>query len=848
MAIGHRFWRLAFISTPGGAYSMAEVQFRTQAGVPLLFATPSDASAYNTWTGATSGNGEPQHAADNNTGSYWSSQDAATPNQWWQYDYGLGAVVNVVEVTIRSRSDGYYTQTPAAFALQYCDDDTSWTTAQTFYPGPWTSAAETQTFTVGNYYPPVLDGAGANTTNAHDSSTASTGLLSTSNPNDIIVAFVYAAGGTKPEVTSVTAGELTFVKRSQANGSTNADMEVWWALAANKLENVTVTAHFASEFGAASIVVIAVSGCNTANPWDQNESLPATESSSSGSGFTPSFTISTGIPGAFLLIAAGVCGNWASIEEGEANPPYFNTLGGGPNLYSSGPYQADLLVAARAVDVLQSGVTVTWGSALGPSTGDEAVIDSLVSATPGSTSGTGGGPAPGAYVPDTAVPWTLLPDWKDGVTERLKFKTDVLASVTGVEQRRKLRNSPRRDIEAKYVVYRNTRRLYENLMNGPGGALFHVPVPWEKWNITAAANPGDTTLIVAAVASEITSGSTIMLWASPLQFELLVVDENEFDALSLSTSVQGTWPAGARVYLTKVCALTGAMQGQRHADDAFDVTLTFETREPNDFPAITPATVWNGYPVFAVRPNDQRDSTVEYTRMLAMWDNQSGIPTQVDVGQQAFRVQAVEFMLVGWVALAAWRSFLYFMCGRWRPFYYPTNFQDIALAVPIGASDLTIQIQNQGYAQFGGEANAGRNFIMVILRNSTDNPIAEITASVLQLNGLELLTIGQAFGFAVPIANVKRIMFLQLMRHDVDEVELLHQTEGAGVTVCKTMFKSTQELRTAAEYTITFTGQGTQYDGIPLAVEPMDTAGTGSSTITGTVPVDQITAYVNSLG
>ena len=138
-----RFWRLSLTGTAGNAYALAEVQFRETAGTPQLFAIPASASAYLTWNQATSSNGEPQHAADNNEATFWTSNDNSA-GQWWQYDYGANGIV-VAEVAISTRNDNFYNQAPASFDLMSSFDGQSWTKVASYVAKAW-AVGTTQTF------------------------------------------------------------------------------------------------------------------------------------------------------------------------------------------------------------------------------------------------------------------------------------------------------------------------------------------------------------------------------------------------------------------------------------------------------------------------------------------------------------------------------------------------------------------------------------------------------------------------------------------------------------------------------------------------------------------------------
>jgi hypothetical protein len=149
----HRYWRLQLTSGPSAAYAFSEIQFRAIRGTPLLFASSAGATAAQSFGGAP-GTFDGTMAADNDTSTLWSSNNK-TPPQWWAYDYGATSSnwLDVVEVTIQARNDGNFAQAPGAFDLQYSDDNSAWTTLQSFTATTMTGAGQIQTFTTPNPQP-----------------------------------------------------------------------------------------------------------------------------------------------------------------------------------------------------------------------------------------------------------------------------------------------------------------------------------------------------------------------------------------------------------------------------------------------------------------------------------------------------------------------------------------------------------------------------------------------------------------------------------------------------------------------------------------------------------------------
>ena len=140
---GHRYWRFTLDGTqPGyGGYTMAEVQFRTAAGVPLVPSggTPSSFDQYNSDYGA-------DKVCDGNPATMWSSSVGPPAGQWWGYTYPEPQ--NIVEIAITARGDGFnlYTQTPIKITPQWSDDGVTWTSLPQLMCNNWTGEGQTQVF------------------------------------------------------------------------------------------------------------------------------------------------------------------------------------------------------------------------------------------------------------------------------------------------------------------------------------------------------------------------------------------------------------------------------------------------------------------------------------------------------------------------------------------------------------------------------------------------------------------------------------------------------------------------------------------------------------------------------
>lgn len=137
-ASAHRHWRLLISSTTTGtAAGFAELELRAYIGSSDLTGTGT-VSASSQYDGVTY---PATNAVDNNTATAWNSaiSGADVGAWWWAYDFGAGNTYEIGELAITATgTSGGGTVAPSAFAFQYSDNGSSWTTLQSYSGLTWT--------------------------------------------------------------------------------------------------------------------------------------------------------------------------------------------------------------------------------------------------------------------------------------------------------------------------------------------------------------------------------------------------------------------------------------------------------------------------------------------------------------------------------------------------------------------------------------------------------------------------------------------------------------------------------------------------------------------------------------
>ena len=373
------------------------------------------------------------------------------------------------------------------------------------------------------------------------------------------------------------------------------------------------------------------------------------------------------------------------------------------------------------------------------------------------------------------VPWAFAPDWSANITERLEWLTDVLSNPQGAEQRRALRISPRRSLDASGLVEGRERALFDRALAGWGRRVWALPVWYEAQELTTDLAAGSMRINCAVTGLDFRKSGLAMLRGGTAfdseAVEILAIDAN---GLQLKRATQQRWPAGTRLYPVRTARIA-SIDSKRLTDKLNRAQLTFDLAEASDWNAVLPAAIYRGRPVFELRPDESEDLTLNYERLLQTLDNGSALPAVTDTAGKNFSVQQHRWILAGRQERAAWRSLAYGLRGRAKSVWVPTHAWDLTLTKPVSGSLLTVE--RIGYARFGVKTQ-GRQDIRIELHSGVVI-YRRITAAA-EDAGTESLSLDADLPGLINPADVYRISFMSLCRAADDALELNHVTDSDG--------------------------------------------------------------------
>jgi hypothetical protein len=370
--------------------------------------------------------------------------------------------------------------------------------------------------------------------------------------------------------------------------------------------------------------------------------------------------------------------------------------------------------------------------------------------------------------------FSVAPDWSAGIRESISFLTDVFKAYSDNEQRRGLRQLPRRGMKYRALALdaRNAAGM-EALVFGWMNQPYAVPWWQDATGLALDTPAGSYSIACDTTDRQFAVGGVVVIWADEYTFEALTIATVESDHVTTTSATQFSWLAGPSILVMPafLARLGTSVKVDRlwSAADGIDLEFTGEAQQPAPTPAITLPT-FEGFPVFQVMPNWASDLTRTYDRSLAILDPKIGPITMIPKGATSIAGQEFPWYLENHAAVTQLRAFLLGQFGQLSPFWVPTWDQDLVLARDVAAADGGILIASEFYTRFFFPSKA-RQYLAFIPIDGSGLVFSKITASADNGDGTESLTLAAPTG-KIFTAAATQISFLTLARLASDDSEI----------------------------------------------------------------------------
>jgi hypothetical protein len=346
--------------------------------------------------------------------------------------------------------------------------------------------------------------------------------------------------------------------------------------------------------------------------------------------------------------------------------------------------------------------------------------------------------------------FSVQPDWNEGIEESVEFLTDVLLAYSDNEQRRALRQLPRRALRFRALTL-NARDAagMESLIWGWQNQPYGVPWWPDAQPLSSDIAPGTFVIPVETADRLFAPGGLLCIWVDEFTFESLSIASVSAHSVTTTSPTQFAWKGGpgTRVLPVFLCRLPSSIDVRRHSSEIDQVDLNFigEAAQAAPAPAISP-TQYKGYDVLEVAPNwANAPLDRSYKRSMVTIDPKIGPIKVIDKGGTALVGQEFPWWLDTHPNITAWRAFILRRFGQLKPFWIPTWDQDLVLFQDVLAIDTGIRIKSEFYSRFFFPTPA-RRYIALIPTDGSANVYRKVTAAADNGDGTENLTLDAPTG------------------------------------------------------------------------------------------------------
>jgi len=379
------------------------------------------------------------------------------------------------------------------------------------------------------------------------------------------------------------------------------------------------------------------------------------------------------------------------------------------------------------------------------------------------------------------IAFAFAPNGQRGMSESLEWQTEILSSEQGHEQRRALRETPRRSVSADFLIEGDERRRFEVVLSEWGARTWALPTWTDALYLDADLAAGSDLIPCQPEGFS----NLALLRQSSTDFEVVEIKHVQSSGLVLKRETVNRWPAGTALLPLRRAFLSKPPAIKRKTDTLWQVQADFLQNEAADFNLNHNLPTYRNLPVLEIAPEESEDLTLAFERITKLLDNQAAHPLLIDHGRRSFFTVAHGFLCASREERRALLAILYALNGKQKPLWLPTFADDMTLIEPVGANAFQLDIAAIDYSRFFKPRS-----IRIELTNGT--VIYRDVQSATRINdSTERLGLSALLGIGFSPSQVKRMSWLNLVRQDSDVIRLNHLTDS--VMQCKTVFKEVRD-------------------------------------------------------
>lgn len=389
----------------------------------------------------------------------------------------------------------------------------------------------------------------------------------------------------------------------------------------------------------------------------------------------------------------------------------------------------------------------------------------------------------------------LLPNWRKPYTVSYAFKTEIIASRSGKEQRRALRERPRKQITYEstpsYDQFRQTNRLLATWHNN----TIVLPELPRSAELAQTLAPGQTIAHLDQSAPEwVTIGRTVIL-AYRNRYETRRIQQIEDTQLVFSGGSGTAWPVGTKVHPGLSGRLAASIRAKRLTNAVSEVNVVMDVTpgtEPEIALDAAPQT-FNGRELFTTRPNWAAAPDITYESEREEVDYDRGRIEVFSPVDFTTRVTTLTFLGRNFDEADALRQFFERQRGQQGEFYMPTWEPDIQISLLAPAGTRALRIFGTEFGDEFGGSTVHRAVAVHLRDGSIFYRTVESIFTTDDADGQDsVVQVGENFPVDISPANVLLVSWMFVCRMATDTLTMEWVTNS--VAQCQFTVRTLEDL------------------------------------------------------
>lgn len=304
------------------------------------------------------------------------------------------------------------------------------------------------------------------------------------------------------------------------------------------------------------------------------------------------------------------------------------------------------------------------------------------------------------------------------INEAVEFKTDIIESSNGKEQRRAVRDEARRTITQYYTFDEKAKWALDRFMYVGRHRPALIADERSLAYTVAPMAPDAMSVAVKGPTGFATPGSMVLI-SDGVRKETRTVAGSSAGTISFSDKTITAFPAKSRVSPVRLGFLDPSAQSQRLTNNAGTISFTFEIEPGNHLVTGDGSdTIIDGMPYWTFPPNWNGSSEVQYMTAVDKVDYGYGRTAFFNPIKYSTRLTKHEFLSLNRTAALALLSFFVRRRGRQGEFLFSTGESDIPYYALAGGS-FSVLVDGEQFAYDFGDNTVFRR-VLFRRRNRQD--------------------------------------------------------------------------------------------------------------------------------